>query len=207
MSTGIEDLLAAPLGLRERKKLKTRRAIRAAAFRLFSQQGFEATTVDQIAAAADVSPSTFFRYFPVKEDLVVTDDYDPVMEAALRSRPLDESLMESVRQTVLPALRQIVGLERDDMLLRMRLLRGNPVLRARGVAEMQRTRDLILTAFRDRDVRPSGELERRALVAAFLAAAGEAVEYWAERDGRDDLVELVERALDTIAAGAAGVAG
>lgn len=73
------------LGLRERKKLKTRVAIRRATYRLIAEQGYDATTVEQIAEAAEVSPSTVFRYFPTKEDIVLTDEFDPVIVAALRA--------------------------------------------------------------------------------------------------------------------------
>src|SRR6478735_2233854 len=79
------------IGLRERKKIQTRQAIRRAAYRLFEEQGYDATPVDRIAEAADVSPSTVFRYFPTKEDIVLTDEYDPLIEATIRSRPADES--------------------------------------------------------------------------------------------------------------------
>jgi AcrR family transcriptional regulator len=74
-------------GLRERKKARTRAAIRDQAMRLFEEQGYSATTVDQIAEAAEVSQSTFFRYFPTKEDVVLTDDYDPLIAAAIRAQP------------------------------------------------------------------------------------------------------------------------
>ncbi|MFE7396637.1 TetR/AcrR family transcriptional regulator, partial [Streptomyces sp. NPDC057557] len=86
-----------PLGLRERKKLKTRIAIRRATYRLISEQGYDATTIEQIAEAAEVSPSTVFRYFAAKEDIVLTDEYDPIMEAELRNRPADEPPLESRR--------------------------------------------------------------------------------------------------------------
>ena len=203
MSNGIEDLLAAPLGLRERKKLKTRRAIRAAAFRLFTEQGYDVTTVDQISAGADVSPSTFFRYFPTKEDLVIRDDYDPVLEAALRARPPGEPLLDSVKASMLPALRILMDSEHDDMLLRMRLLRDNPVLRARSLTEMQRTKEVFVAILTERADGPVDELMLRAGVAAILGATGEAVDYWAEHNGRDDISELIGRALDALGTGLA----
>ena len=84
-------------GLRERKKAKTRAAIQTQALRLIAEQGYEATTVEQIAEAAEISPSTFFRYFPTKEDVVVEDDYDPLLVVAFGSagasdRPLTRRL-------------------------------------------------------------------------------------------------------------------
>ena len=65
-----------PIGLRERKKIKLRRSVQREALRLFAEQGYEDTTVEQIADAADISTTTFYRYFPTKEDVVLDDDYD-----------------------------------------------------------------------------------------------------------------------------------
>ena len=200
----LEALLAAPLGLRERKKLKTRRAIRAAAFNRFAAQGYEGTTVDQIAADADVSPSTFFRYFPTKEDLIISDDYDPIMEAELRSRPPEESILESLLQAMIQPLRVVLADERDDMLLRMRLLQANPAVRARSMVELNRSRDMLLRVFAERTGRPAEELALRAQIAALLAVSSETVEYWAEHDGEEDLIELLELALNAVATGLTG---
>src|SRR5207245_11555285 len=93
------------LGLRERKKLKTRKAIQENAFRLFAEQGYEATTVEQIAEAAEVSPSTFFRYFPSKEEVVLQDDFDPLIYEVLLAQPAELSPIEAVRQTVVSLVR------------------------------------------------------------------------------------------------------
>src|ERR1700749_5229695 len=94
-----------PAGLRERKKARTRAAIRQEALRLFREQGYQATTVEQIAAAAEVSPSTFFRYFPTKEDVVLQDDMDTRVLDAFARQPGDLSPIAAVRA----ALREAWG--------------------------------------------------------------------------------------------------
>ena len=92
-------------GLRERKKARTRIAIQRQAIRLFLDQGYAGTTVEQIAAAG-VSPSTFFRYFPTKEDVVVGDDYDRLMLDAFRAQPRELTPVRAVR-AVRAAIRQL----------------------------------------------------------------------------------------------------
>src|ERR1700748_3060170 len=93
-----------PDGLRERKKAKTRAAIRDHALRLFRENGYQRTTVEQIAAAAEVSPSTFFRYFPTKEDVVLQDDMDTRMVEALERQPASLSPLSAVRAAARDAL-------------------------------------------------------------------------------------------------------
>jgi AcrR family transcriptional regulator len=73
-------------GLRERKRQRTLSEIQRVALDLFGRQGYEATTIEQIAEEAEVSPSTVFRYFPTKEDLVLNDEYDPLLLAAIGGR-------------------------------------------------------------------------------------------------------------------------
>src|SRR5262245_42716002 len=75
------------LDWRQRKKAATRDRIRASALRLFREQGYDATTVEQIAAAAGVSHVTFFRYFPTKEDVALSDSYDPLIASFIAQTP------------------------------------------------------------------------------------------------------------------------
>jgi AcrR family transcriptional regulator len=87
-------------GLRERKKTKTRFAIQQEALRLFQDQGYHATTVEQIAEAAEVSASTVFRYFPTKDTLVLTDDYDPIMVERFRTQPPELGVVAAFRSAL-----------------------------------------------------------------------------------------------------------
>ena len=82
------------------RRSRPAQAIRAAAYRLFAEQGYDATPVDRIAAEADVSPSTVFRYFPTKEDIVLTDEYDEVMADMLRARPAASRRWSRVRMVM-----------------------------------------------------------------------------------------------------------
>ncbi|MGW7411205.1 TetR/AcrR family transcriptional regulator [Streptomyces sp. NPDC054863] len=194
-------------GLRERKKIKTRLQIRRATFRLVSTQGWDATTVEQIAAEADVSPSTVLRYFPVKEDIVLTDEYDPVMEGALRKRPPGEPLLESVRAVVTAAMRRSLDDAPDEVLLRTRLMLEVPAVRARMVESVSVTSRMLCRVIAERTGRDAGELEVRIFATGLLAAVLETTLYWAERGQRDDLVELIDRMLRTFEGGLTRIDG
>ncbi|WP_030164758.1 TetR family transcriptional regulator [Spirillospora albida] len=91
-----------PPGRRERKKLQTRESLIDAAFRLFAEKGFDATTVEEIADAVDISSRTFFRYFASKEDVALTfqEEQSRALMAALAARPPDEPIMTAIRRTV-----------------------------------------------------------------------------------------------------------
>ncbi|MCX4819002.1 TetR family transcriptional regulator [Streptomyces sp. NBC_01142] len=188
-------------GLRERKKLRTRIAIRRAACRLISEQGYEATTVEQIAEAAEVSPSTVFRYFPAKEDIVLTDDHARAMEAGLRARPADEDPLDSLRHVMTEGLAAFLAEEREDVIQRTRLMVEVPAVRARMTETMATTSELLGHALAERTGRDHDDLDVRVFTAAVLGALREVMLYWAARDHQDDLIELMDHALTTIKGG------
>ncbi len=140
------ELPARPAGLRERKKARTRAAIRQHALRLFSEQGYTATTVEQIAEAAEVSPATFFRYFPTKEDVVLQDDFDLIALAEMEAQPPDLGPIAAFRAAAAAAGRHIAPEEAEILAETTHLTFSVPEIRARAVDELVRTTDQISAA-------------------------------------------------------------
>lgn len=117
-------------GLRERKKARTRAELQRHALRLFRDRGWAATTVDDIAAAAEVSRSTFFRYFPTKEDVILLDDVDPVFEEAFRAIPAGSPLLEALRTCLRTGFASLDEEKRALEEVRMDLARSIPEIAA-----------------------------------------------------------------------------
>jgi AcrR family transcriptional regulator len=194
-----DDLMTGPeLDWRQRKKNATRDRIRACALQLFREQGYDATTVEQIAAAAGVSHMTFFRYFPAKEDVALSDSYDPLLVGLLEQTPAGWPLIDRVRAALLQGLRQLYDADRETLLAQNKLIVSTPALRERLWASQVATQQLILQALGagQRDPRPS--FQDKVTVAACLAAASTAVLTWVENNGTLELPDLIEQAFDTL---------
>jgi AcrR family transcriptional regulator len=191
-------LLAAapPPGLAARKKERTRQQLAQAAAQLFYQRGYDATTIDDIVTAVDVSPRTFFRYFPTKEDLVVALGQTGMgaFLDALAERPAGEALLTSVQE----AIENAFALPWQDT-TRVRsflsLLHDTPVLRARWLEESDHHRELLAAVIAARtDGDPSGT--RTLLIAgAIILAIDTALQVWFNQDDGDDVAVFVHRAL------------
>jgi AcrR family transcriptional regulator len=183
--------------LRERKKLKTREAIQREALRLFEKQGYEETTIEQIAAAVEISPSTFFNYFPSKEDVVFYDAYDPMVASMLAARPLDEPLSVSFRQ-VLQSVASVFERDRDVILERSKLLLREPELKAGVWQQLENARDFLCALIAQRSDRDPHDLEIRVIVMALLGAIMEATQEWVMQDGNAPFADYINRALDLV---------
>lgn len=182
--------------LRELKKQRTRAAIQDAALRLIGERGYERTTCEQIAAAAEVSPATFFRYFPTKEDVVVTDDYDPMLAHAIRSRPSREGPLLAVRRGLAQTLALLGAEEMATVRSRTTLMLSVPALRARMHEQTASTRDALAPVLAPRMGRNPDDLRVQSLAAACAAALSVGVEHWAVHGG--DLPTHVDQALAAI---------
>ena len=193
--------------LRERKKALTRRAIQEHALRLFSAKGYEATTVQEIAAAAGVSHMTFFRYFPTKEDVILTDDYDRLIVEQLAARPADEPAVDKIRGALKAGLERVYAADREALLARTRLILRTPALRARLWEQQAATERLIARALAAHPCQAGDDLRLRVVVAACLAAVTTAVLVWAENDGADELPALIDQALSALRQELGGTGG
>jgi AcrR family transcriptional regulator len=186
------------VGLRERKKRKTREALQRAALRLFMKQGYEETTVEDIAAAAEVSPSTFFNYFPTKEDAVLYDAYDPIAFEMILKGPGNESL-DMLARRVIERLGEAFEKDKELILNRARLVFEVPELRARMWEQMENTQEMLLLVLAKRTGRKPDDFELRIVVRSFIGAMYEVAMEWLRGNGRESLVTLTERGLDAMA--------
>ncbi len=189
------------MGLRELKKARTREALRMHALRLFDQQGYDATTLDQVAAAAEVSPRTLYRYFPTKEDLVFADDYDPCLLELLRLRPPEEPDLVAVRE----AMRAGVSLLDDEAeraaAARLRFAMTTPALRARAMTEHLRASEEIARVLAERQQLAEPDLGCRAVASAALGATSAALESWAAEQAAEQATEQAGSMADAVGQG------
>jgi len=184
-----------PLGLRERKKIKTRQAIRREAFRLFDANGYAATTVEQIADAAEVSPSTFFRYFPSKESLLLADDLDRLVLAAFEAQPPDLSPTEAIRRAYETTMAGLSPEQLEFENTRQRLMFSIPELKAAMYDEYYRTVNVMAELIGRRIDRPADDFEVRVFVGALTGAM------MAAYDSAPKTADTIYRALDFVEAG------
>ena len=158
-------------GLRERKKQRTREQIVEAAMKLFAERGYHATTIADIAEAADVAPRTFFSYFPSKEAVVFhnVDRNLDGLAAALRDRLPGETAFDGLRRWIDSMFDEWMG-EEDQALLRKRLCREDEGLANFQGGMMARIQELLLEAIADDLGEPPNALRPRLVAAAALAA-------------------------------------
>jgi len=186
-------------GLRHRKKARTRAAMREHAYRLFREQGYDATTVEQIAEAAEVSPSTFFRYFPSKEDVVLQDGMDQRWIDAVRAQPPEADAMVALRHAAHDLVTSLTPAETEHLRETARLTATVPAIRARTVDEIVSMGATIAELVAERSGRDPGDFEVRVFAGALLGAV---VAAWIGSAGDPDrFLHDVERATEQLEAG------
>jgi AcrR family transcriptional regulator len=193
--------------LRERKKQKTKRAVMDIALRLFSEKGFDATTVEEICAEAEISPSTFFRYFPTKEAAAFPDEDDRIatVENELRARPEGEPLHVTIRRSALALVDHDLE-AKGDFQARVELMGREPAILAYATKTQNEAAELFTRILAEQTgVDPHTDLRPRLVVSAAFAAVGAAWTAWVNEEGTGDLRVLVDEAFDLVDAGLANI--
>ena len=197
--------MSSVVGPRERRRVRTMREIQGEALRLFESQGYVETTIDQIAEASDISPRTFFRYFPTKEDVVLWDEYDAVIGELLAARPADEPVGETLRVVTRSAIEGLYQHDPARLLARTRLLFSEPALRARFLGFAREGVEQVGAACAALRGLSPDDLVLQVTAAALIDAVGWACDRWQASDGKADLLALVDEVTNALVKGVAGI--
>ena len=198
--TSSEPAEERPPGLRERKKARTRALIQQEAMRLFRERGYDGATVEEIAEAAEVSPSTFFRYFPTKEDVVLRDDYDELLLNAFVSQPASLSPLQAARAAIHGIAEIVDSMSPEELELeqvRMVLTFSVPEVRARWFDEFARAFRRLSDGVAIRAGRSPEDIRVRTFVGALVGVMLVAMEPLFEDPHRSwtDLLPAIDEAL------------
>src|SRR5438552_2847567 len=188
------------IGLRERKKLRTRALIQKEAIRLFLERGFEATTIEEIAEAAEISPSTFFNYFPTKEEVVFQDELDPLILAAFNAPPEGTHPIRALRDSMKTVFGQLTAEQDNVMRQRISLMSSTPALRSAMLTQFADLVDQIAELIAGRVGREPTDFAIRNLAGALLGVMMSAL-LIAASDPKADMIDVADRAMAHLEAG------
>jgi AcrR family transcriptional regulator len=167
-------------GLRERKKRQTRALIAAAAHRLFSERGFDAVTVAEVAQAADVSEGTVYNYFPTKEDLFYggMEAFEAELVDAVRQRPVGQAVLDAFRRFMLDRLGRLADEEVPEVVATAaRLVGASRALQAREREIVAHYTDALAALIAQEPRTPAGDVEAAAVAAALMGVQRALVGY------------------------------
>jgi AcrR family transcriptional regulator len=191
-----DTTIGTTLGLRELKKQRTYEELQRVALALFAARGFDQVTIEDICADAEVSKTTFYRYFDSKEDVLLGTSHQKLAEmaAALAQRPESESAIVAVRNAFLEVAAEYQS-QREQKLAVNRIVRTTPSLAARNLEQQTAWEDLLREFFVERDGVDSPALSHCVLAANVVASLRTAMEYWLNAGADSDLPTVVDEAL------------
>ncbi len=191
-------------GLRERKKERTRRAIQFHTLRLIDEQGYAATTVEQIADAAEISPSTFFRYYRNKDEAAVADIMDEATVEQMLAAPAHLGPAEALSYGVRHAVEALSDEDWAQERLRNRLIQTVPELQRGLMEELARPMRLVVSATAARMGRDPDDPEARVLGGALMGGLialllpAEADEEVVVPESREEIVAMLQAGLSIL---------
>jgi AcrR family transcriptional regulator len=180
--------------LRERKKAQTRAAIQSHALRLFREQGYDATTIEQIIEAANVSETTFFRYFPTKEGVVFQDTFDPLIVGAYQAQPPGLPPVPAMRAAFAALFAHMSAEQQAEQRERVALVLSVPRLRAAMLDQFAEAMQLLAGAMAERAGRRPDDFAVRTVAGALVGVMMAVLAAMAD-DPDADLASLIDQAI------------
>jgi len=197
--------MSTAIGLRERKKIRTREALQEAAMALFSRQGFDHTTIEEIADACEVSPRTFFRYFPTKEDVLFADGEArrARLLAMIAERPPSEAPFVALREAMRTLADDYRG-DRAALVARSAIVAASPHLQAYKAEHQHGWESDVVDVLSRRSLAvhaPVSREELQLITAVATAALRVALDAWVADATTTDLDVLLDHAFERLASG------
>jgi AcrR family transcriptional regulator len=192
-----------PSKLRARRRAETQRTIQAHAVRLFTEHGYDATTVVDVAEAAGMSPMTVYRHFPTKEDLVLVDEHGALVAERIAAQPAAQPPVRRIGNALVASTATLTGRDRGQgpsaseefLLARLRLMISTQALRARHLDNHYVLQQAIVDALGCDTTDPDTVFRAQVAASACLAAMHTALVRWVEDDGRTELSAVIAKAL------------
>ncbi|WP_280468109.1 TetR family transcriptional regulator [Nocardia cyriacigeorgica] len=188
------------VGLRELKKARTAAAIQRHAMTLFEANGYDATPVEAVAAAAEVAPSTVYRYFPTKEDLVISDEFDNVLFTKIAEQPAESTVIESLRAAFRAVTAEMTEADFELGRRRTRLMLEEPGLRGATLTNLLTLERAIADQVAQRSGRSADDPQITWFTGAIVGIALGFMRRWTENPDLD-VIPIFDEALDRLGAG------
>ena len=183
-------------GLRERKRTAAMYRIQSVALDLFEARGFDAVTVEEVAEASDVSPSSVYRYFGTKEQLVVWDEFDPGLERYFADGMAAPVPLEGLRHVLVGMLGNLSPEDEQRIVRRLRLALGNPALEQAAVAATYSVAEMVEQLLAAQLRRPVVDLEVQVFAHAFVGGLLGMFHHWQGTGFAAPLREVLSRTFD-----------
>lgn len=190
------------LPLRERKRLRAMRRIQSVALELFDEEGFDAVTIERIAELAEVSPSSVYRWFGTKEQLIIWDEYDPAALRAFQERLADAEPMEALREVVRLTMGAAFGDDAERVKLRLRLAFTNPSVEAASILQTHEMAQLIAGIIASYRGSNPDDLDIQVAAHGFVGALLGALRHWHASGFATPVEDIIERPLAIMDRGA-----
>jgi AcrR family transcriptional regulator len=190
--------MSSATGLRARKRIAAMRRIQVVALDLFDERGFEAVTIEQIAERAEVSPSSVYRYFGTKEQLVLHDEFDLQLLDVVQTELASNPPVEAVRRAISALMTQFFGRDEDLARRKIRYWAEEPAVQAAAAQQSDQFAQLVAGALAEAAGRQADDLDVQVIAATLVWSLIAAARHWYASGFANPLEDELQHALDLV---------